>query len=155
MNFQSRKISLLTGFSALAIAACFSNAAMAGTYCGPRVVIDLIGLDPFTVDTAEGGDEIICNQSINNDDLAFDSVTGAEIVDGSVGNSDLADGAVDNAKIGGDAVTSDKIQDGAVGNDDLADNSVNSQKIENGSVNVVSNSTNPGMVPIRPRYFSV
>lgn len=126
MNFQSRKISLLTGFSVLAIAACFSNTAMAGTYCGSTLGIDsdFLGIHETFHTGDQNSDDIICNGTINAADLGTDSVGSAEIIDGAVGNSELADGAVDNAKIGSDAVTSDKIQDGAVGNDDLDRKSV-------------------------------
>ena len=109
---------------AVALLGAFHASAWAGEYCGSTVTIDLPGADPFTVSTAEQGDEIICNGTIDSADIADGAVTSDDIQDNSVNNADLAGNSVDGGKI----------VDGSVGSDDIADNSINGGKIANGSI---------------------
>ena len=86
----------------------------------------------------------IVDESVTGADIKNGSLTGTDILDGSIGSADIQDGtlssvdigtgAVGTSNISDDAVTSDKIAPGAVGSAQITDGAVNSAKIGTNAV---------------------
>jgi hypothetical protein len=70
-------------------------------------------------------------------------VTGAQILDGSIGHEDLALSAVESANIAPDTITAEDIAANAVGNSEMADNAIGSAEMADnaiGSAEIVNGS---------------
>ena len=114
-----------------------------------------LGGGAYAAATITGAD--IVDGSVTSADVEDHTLTGFDVLDGTVAGSDLAwksvngnkvvDGSLSGLDIGANALNAGHLKDGSVGSSEIADSSVGSSEIADGSVGPADLAPNAEYVP--------